>query len=183
MSNNRQTPIAHALTGSRNGIDATLAHLTDLVSRGVKGPALQAWATQFGIDLPPNLYDVINIGKSGSLARVGNQEITLDCAEDDPFLARFDQSLSHPTPGIYRIEQQPALFDLHGDHALRVLAQTCGVDPAIQPPNRILFTRIAGVSCGMIVREEAGGRGYRIRVDYTLAPYLWEALVGIVGEL
>jgi sarcosine oxidase gamma subunit len=85
--------------------------------------------------------------------------------------------------GIYRIEQQFCTVELRGPNAPGILAQTCGVNFSAEPAGRIVYTRIAGVSCGVIVLDDQARRTYRVWVDYTLAPYLWETFVQIVREL
>src|SRR6266542_1598299 len=101
----RKSPIAPALAGSHRAIDATLWHPGDLVSLGVKGPALATWAAQLGLELPANLYDVLSIGERISLIRVGGQEIILECPENEPHLTKLEEALRHPTPNVHRIEQ------------------------------------------------------------------------------
>jgi sarcosine oxidase gamma subunit len=85
--------------------------------------------------------------------------------------------------GVYRIEQQSVTLVLAGDAALGVLAQTCGVDFVGELADRMVYTRVAGASCGVLPREEAGQRVYRLWVDYSLAPYLWKTLAEIAAGL
>ena len=59
------------------------------------------------------------------------------------------------------------------------MIQTCGVNFLQEPPNRIVYTRVAGASCGIIPTANK----YRIWIDYTLAPYLWETLSEIAHDL
>jgi sarcosine oxidase gamma subunit len=66
---------------------------------------------------------------------------------------------------------------------MRILLQTCGIDMAQESAGRIAYTRVAGVSCGIIPEVSGGERRYRLWCDYTLAPYLWENLVTILREL
>ncbi len=178
----RQSPIAHACKHLSKDVEATLTHLPDLVSIGLKGPALASWAQQNTIEIPATLYDVNPVSDTVSLMRVGSNELIIEALQSDPLLIRIEQSLHRLPPGLYRVEQQAAIFDLHGPLAHRILAQTCGVDPTTQAPNKIFFTRIAGVSCGVIVQDTAQGRVLRIRVDYSFAYYLWETLVEIIAE-
>jgi hypothetical protein len=56
------------------------------------------------------------------------------------------------------------------------------IERALADPFANIYTRIAGVSCGIIPFEESGQRLYRIWVDYTLAAYLWETLAEIAVE-
>ncbi len=152
----------------------------DLVKISVKGPKASAWAQAQAIPWPAKLYDILPIGQGGLLVRVGNQELVLECPPPEPLLLKWEQSLQTAPASVYRIEQQSVSIDLLGQRALGVLAQTSGVQFAKEPAGRIVFTRLAGVSCGILVLGEGDARSYRIWVDYTLAPYLWETLVEIV---
>ena len=72
---------------------------------------------------------------------------------------------------------------LEGDEALGILAQTSGVDFVGELADRMVYTRVAGASCGVLPREETGQRVYRLWVDYSLAPFLWETLAEIAADL
>ena len=102
----------------------------------------------------------------------------------EPLLQKWEQSL--PARPGRRLPHRTA----SGFHrpAGPVGPEPCWRRPAAcafakQPAGRIVFTRIAGVSCGILVLGEGADRFYRLWVDYTLAPYLWETLVEIVREM
>lgn len=179
----RRSPIEGLLSASSNPV---LSHPADLIKVGVKGSGLVRWAGEHGIDLPASLYAASRVGDRGVMARVGTNEIILECAPDAPQFAAVERGLRQPGPDVFRVEQQAATFELSGPSARRILAQTCGVNFPDAGPSRIVFTRIAGVSCGVIPRAPGGANGgaevFRIWVDYTLAPYLWENLVAIAAE-
>ena len=83
----------------------------------------------------------------------------------------------------WRVERQDGGFALAGAGALGVMAQTCGVDLAEALPDRLLMTRVAGVSCSILPRTDGGSLVYRLWVDASFAVYLWEQLVQIAGDL
>ncbi len=82
---------------------------------------------------------------------------------------------------VYRIEQQSMTIELSGPRANRALAQTCGVDFSVEPTLKIIYTRLAGASCGIIPLGEKQQPVYRIWIDYTFGEYLWDVLGEIVG--
>ncbi|MGH7946539.1 MAG: hypothetical protein ACREF9_16255 [Opitutaceae bacterium] len=153
-----------------------------MVKIGVKGSELDRWAAENGIDLPPGVYETRGLADRGLLARVGNNEIILECVPDSTELSRIEQALATPRAGVYRIEQQSATFELAGPRARDVLAQMCSVNFQDAEPGRIIYTRLAGVSCGIIPLGREPQVTHRIWVDYTYAPYLWEMLTGIFSE-
>src|SRR5882757_556697 len=121
-ANSRRSPIAGVIQSSSENIGGVLSHPTDLVKVGVKGRRLTQWSEQLGLELPARLYDVIRVRQRGVLARVGGEEIILECTADEPVLRKIEQSLLEPNAGVYRIEQQSATIELTGQRALGVLA-------------------------------------------------------------
>ena len=187
----RSSPIAASGHAASPQIAQTLAAPQGQVKVCVKGPGVEAWAQAQAIPWPAKLYDIVGVGQGASfpghaeswLVRVGNQELVLECSPDEPLLQKWEQALQASPPAVYRIEHQSVSIDLLGQQALAVLAQTSGVRFASEPAGRIVFTRVAGVSCGILVLGEGQNRFYRIWVDYTLASYLWETLVEIVAGM
>ena len=135
------------------------------------------------LEFPVEIYDTLLVGQHGGLARVGTGELILECAPDDGLLTRFESVLQALDNRVYRIEQQSVTLVLAGDAALGVLAQTCGVEFEGELADRMVYTRVAGASCGVLPHEEAGQRVYRLWVDYSLAPFLWETLAEIAADL
>lgn len=183
MSDTRVSPLVKLVAEALPGVLSTLVHPRELVKLGVKGPGIAGWAQQRDFRLPPRLYDTLPVGENGVLARVGSGELILECTPDEPLLRQYSAALEQAGTHAYRVEQQSVTLMLLGDAAPGILAQTCGVDFAGEPLDRIVYTRVAGVSCGVLPREEDGQRVYRLWVDYSLAPYLWQTLAGIAAEL
>jgi len=82
----------------------------------------------------------------------------LECEPDDALLTRFESALQTVDTGVYRVEQQSVTVVLAGDAALGILAQTSGVDFVGESADRMVYTRVAGASCGVLPRQEAGQR-------------------------
>lgn len=160
-----------------------LGHPQALLKLGLKGPGLAAWLERQQLRLPEAVHDVVTPDDgSAIIARVDGDEIILEAPEDHPRRQQLVDALQMPEPGLYRIEQQSATFLLSAEVGTPVLAQTCGLDPASLRPDTITFTRVAGVSCGLIVQASDAAR-YRLWVDYSYTPYLWGQLCQIASEL
>ena len=183
MSDTRKSPIGSLVAEASVGIKAVLNHPTDMVKLGVKGRNLVEWAARHDIEIPTTLYATLPVGRDGVLARVGDGELILECAMGDPLWERFNAALQVAGSGVYRMEQESATLILRGQQALEIFAQTCGVDLESEPVDRMVYTRVAGVSCGILPRDEGSQRVFRLWVEYSLAPYLWETLAGITAEL
>lgn len=179
----RFSPLDHLAATASAAVKTALSHPSHLVKLGIKGPALQQWAQNHDITLPLHLYDTLPVGTDGILARVGNDELILECAPDDALLSHIETSLSETTAEVYRLDQQALTILLGGSAALPVLAQTCGIDFASEPAARMIYTRLAGTSCAVLPHNTTGQRLYRLWIDYSLAVYLWETLTEIITEL
>ena len=164
-------------------LQGVLERSVDTVKLGAKGPRLQAWAARHGIALPAAIYDILPVGADGVLARVGSGELILECTADEPLLGQMEVALAAADGDVYRIEQQSVSLVLKGDAALAVLAQTCGMDWAREPTGRIAYTRVAGASCAVLPLADGDQRSYRLWVDHSLVPYLWETLAQIAAAV
>ncbi|NKB70473.1 MAG: hypothetical protein GKR89_25670 [Candidatus Latescibacteria bacterium] len=174
------SPIDDLVAAAPQAVQAALAQRPELVKVGLKGPGVDAWAQNQDIDLPEALYACLPVGPDGVLARVGADELMLECSADEPLLARIEENLA--APGVYRLDQQSLTLVLSGPQALAVLAQTCGLEMAREPDNRLVYTRVAGASCVILPRQEQGQQVYRLWIDCTQAQYMWETLSEIIGE-
>lgn len=117
------------------------------------------------------------------IARIADDEVIVESPGSGQLVQQIDEAAASPSPGVYRVEQQPATFLLQGPRAPAVLAQTCGINMVEEPAGRIVYTRVAGVSCGLIPEGDGPDRVYRLWVDYSYAPALFESLLDIAGEL
>ncbi len=129
-------------------------------------------------------------GAGGVLVRVGGDEVIAESgAGDDALVGRLEKALAvdgheaEKMMEVYRVEQAGCTFLLGGERVGRVWAQTCGVNVIEEPVDRIFYTRVAGMSCGIIPEMQDGARVYRIWTDYSFGPALWETLAGIGREL
>ena len=165
------------------GLRGVLERPAGTVKLGAKGQHLQIWATRHGIAMPAAIYDTIPVGTCGVLARVGSGELIVECAVDEPLLGQMEAALAAADGEVYRVEQQSLSLELKGAAGLAVLAQACGIDWAREPTGRIAYTRVAGVSCGVLPLAVGDRRCYRLWVDYTSMAYLWETLEEIAAEL
>ncbi len=181
--NMRKSPVSLLNSAGPRGGEIVLSHRMELAKLGMKGPNLLRWAEENRIELPQRLYDVGRVGEDGVLVRVGGDEIIFESQADDALFPRFEQALNRQTEGVYRIEQQALTIEISGPLVHHALAQTCGVNFSREPAERIIYTRIAGASCGVIPLEKNGGRIYRIWIDYSLSPYLWEVLSEIATDV
>src|SRR5207249_9754250 len=85
--------------------------------------------------------------------------------------------------GVYRIEREEATFLLTGTRALEVLAQVCSIDFLTAARRRLVLTRAAGISCGILPEALGEVPVFRLWMDGGYAVFLWETLVEIAEEL
>lgn len=160
-----------------------LCDISALLKVGVKGPDIDAWFSGKNIDVPSAIYDTTALEGGGLVARVSADEVLIESGIDTKSFDALDHDLVGATPGIYRVDRQDATFLLSGNRSREVLAQTCGVNFAVAPANKLVMTRVAVVSCSILPQPIGDLPVYRMWTDYTYAPYLWETLVEIIDEL
>jgi sarcosine oxidase subunit gamma len=164
-------------------VSIELAELSDVPMLGLKGSGAAVWLAGQGIEVPPAIYDTARLGSYGYVLRLGTNEFMLQDDANGTTVSRLQASLQSLPPGVYLVPHEDAVFELSGSDARLVFAQTCGIDFRTMPTRRVLYSRVAGVSCGILPEEAAGGVRYRIWLDPSYADYLWETLVTIVTEL
>ena len=183
MNDTRTSPLGALVAAASAPVRELLSHPAELAKRGVKGPGVVAWAQRHGLPLPATRYAVLPVGAAGVVARAGEGELILECTPQDALWERWQAALAEAPAGVYVIPQQSVTLELSGPRAPQVLARSCAVNLAEEPAERILYTRVAGVSCAVLPRGEGEPRSYRLWVDYSLAAYLWTALAEITGDL
>jgi sarcosine oxidase subunit gamma len=67
--------------------------------------------------------------------------------------------------------------------AAEVMAQTCGVEFVGASGGKLVYSRVAGVSCSILPRTFGNINGLQLWLDGTYGVYLWETLLGIAMEL
>jgi sarcosine oxidase subunit gamma len=149
---------------------------------GLKGPAAASWLRQQGVDLPAEVLAVGERTDGGWIARLGITEFLLEQGGDGDFITQLERCLHSLPSGVYRVPRCDVTMLLSGSEVQSVFAQTCGIDFRRTAPHRIVYTRVAGVSCCIFPESSVDAR-FRLWVDYTFAQYLWDALAGIVSEL
>ena len=182
MTDTRTSPLRTLVAAAAAPVRELLSHPEELVKRGVKGPGVVAWARSHDFPVPDARYAVLPVGATGVLARVGEGELILECTSHHALWERWQTALAGEAEGVYDIPQQSVTLELSGPRAPQVLARSCALDLAAEPVDRILYTRIAGVSCAVLPRREGKRPTYRLWVDYSLAAYLWTTLAELIED-
>ncbi len=180
----RRSPVeALIASASRPPTEFGLEDLSRLPKIGLLGPGVADWLSQQGLPWPERIFDTTHGDDGSILARIGMQELVIESLEDDGLVRRVAEAGARRTDGVYLVEQQTATFVVGEPAASGVWAQTCGLNVPELPLGRISYTRVAGVSCGIIPQTQDGRRRYRIWVDYGYAPDLWRTFVEISQDL
>lgn len=203
----RHSPITHLLRGAQwrhlPAADADIAmHLSDpdaereaarslgicdlsaLRKVGLKGPSVEAWVAQQNLPVPPNMFDTAHTGDRSLVVRTGSDEFFIEQHPAGPCVNTIEAALADATSGVYRVWREDATFVLTGANALEVMAQTCGVDFSTAERDRLIMSRVAGVSCSILPETIADlPVCYRVWCDPSFAATLWEALVQITEDI
>ncbi|REJ75880.1 MAG: hypothetical protein DWQ34_06845 [Planctomycetota bacterium] len=162
---------------------AALCDLSGLNQLGVKGPDAANWLSTAGVDVPADLYESRPLPSGGRVVRFGAHEFFLEDGIAGSKASELSEQLGFGAEQVYRVEHQDATFLLTGPRSLDVMAQTCGIDFREANGGRAIFTRVAGVSCALLPETIADQQAFRLWLDPSYAPYLWEELVVIVESL
>lgn len=163
--------------------DLALCDLSGLAKLGVRGPEAESWLRGQGLDIPPNLYDTRGLPDGGLLAQIGTDQFLLESGIRGETVTALGTLLGAGVSGAYRVERQEATFLLAGRRLREVLAQACAIDFGALPSQRLIYTRIAGVSGAVLPQEIDGRPACRLWIDPSYAADLWESLVTIAQEL
>ncbi|MEO8008046.1 MAG: methylglutamate dehydrogenase [Betaproteobacteria bacterium] len=162
-----------------------LADLSFLPRFGLKGPAAQQWLESQNIAPPAKANGWASLSRSGVIARLGRSEFFLEDGAATDTVGAIRTSLGTGAPGVYPVIRQDAGFALAGTRVNELLVQTCNVNfEEFGPEEQIaVMTQMIGVSVLVIRTNYKKIPGYRLWCDPTLAPYFWEMLSEIAGEL
>ena len=162
---------------------ATLAlcDVSCLARVSFKGPDAVRWLKRLGILVPETVYEYSVWSDGGLIIRTDGQEVLLEDGPEGCGVAGVREQYGPDCSGVYRLERQEAEFVLCGAQANNVFLETCGYDFR-QPGNRLVMTRVAGVSCAVLPTESAGVPTFRLWLDCSYSVYLWEALDEIVRD-
>jgi glycine cleavage system aminomethyltransferase T len=160
-----------------------LCDLSGLQKLGVKGPAAETWLTSNGLEVPSDIFASHPLPGGGMIVRFGTREFFLEDGIANAKLRALAAKIDARQDGLVRVEHQEATFVLTGHRCLEALAQTCGINFREALQDKVVFTRVAGVSCGILPESLRGGPAYRLWVDPSYAVYLWETLAEICASL
>ena len=161
--------------------ELSLCDLSCLPKVSVKGPESLAWLAQTGILVPESVYGYRSMGDGGLVIRTDRQEVFLEDGPASQRVSEFERELSSHPLGVYLVRRQDASFQLTGVQSNAVLRETCGVDFS-QPPDAVVMTRVAGVSCMVLPLQAKGAPAFRFWLDPSYGWYLWKALLEIVRD-
>ncbi|MBC8351472.1 MAG: hypothetical protein H8E66_05765 [Planctomycetes bacterium] len=160
-----------------------LCDLSGLHKLGVKGPDSETWLTSKGLDVPSDVFASCSLPNGGTIVRLGAGEFFLeDDINNTTLLALADRLDTHKGK-LVRVEHQEATFLLTGRRSLEALAQTCGINFREVTSRKVVFTRVAGVSCGIHPETFREVPAYRLWVDPSYAVYVWETVAEICQSL
>ena len=161
--------------------ELSLCDFSCLPKVSLKGPESLTWLAQAGIPVPENVYGCRSSADGGLVIRTDRQEVFLEDGPASQRVSEIERELSSHSVGVHLVRRQDASFQLTGIQSNGVLRETCGVDFS-QPPDAVVMTRVAGVSCMVLPLQAKGAPAFRFWLDASYGPYLWDALLEIVRE-
>ena len=162
-----------------------LADLSFLPKVGLKGPGAQDWLEGRNIALPAKANGWLPLPGGGIIARLGRSEFFLEDSATANVVDAIRAALGSGVTGVYPVIRQDAGLVLAGARVNELLVQTCNVNfEEFGPEEGIaVMTQMIGVSVLAIRINQKQLPCYRLWCDPTFAPYFWETLAEIAGEL
>lgn len=156
----------------------------DMRALRVQGTNAIAWLEQNGVTCPDLFFALYQRGSKNDsilVARVGNADVIVQGGAASKTLDALSHALRESTD-VFQVPEEAATFRLSGPGAEDLWRQTCAIPLANEPVDKIIYTRVAGVSCAVIPEDATGRRSYRIWVDYSYAKALWQSLADILAD-
>lgn len=190
MNTFRESPLhsrlmPHASQVNPRNDSLALTDLSAFGKTGLKGPAAAAWLEGRGIPVPQQYNSWARLPGGGLIARLAISEFFMEDASGGTTVSDVARELELPVAGVWPVLRQDAGIALAGERAAELLAQTCSFNfTDLGTDDRtVVMTSMAGVGVLMIRRNDLQTPCYRIWCDPTYAPYLWDTLAGIAGDL
>jgi len=161
--------------------ELSLCDLSCLPKMSVKGPETLAWLVETRIPVPERVYGHCLLEDGSLVIRADRQEVFLEDGPASHRVSAFERELSSHPLGVYLVRRQDAAFQLTGVRSSVVLRETCGIDFS-KPPDGVVMTRVAGVSCMVLALPAEETPAFRFWLDPSYGSYLWDALLEIVRE-
>ena len=179
----RQSPLQFIATeGASTRPVAELTDLSLLEKWGVKGSGAASWLAEKGVEVPQTVYASRPLSQGGLVVRVGNDEFFLEAGHPDPSLAWLRDAMPNGANFSPVIREDASLL-INGSGSLALFAQTCSHRLEQSPKDQMIFTRVAGVSCGILPQSAGESMQFRMWFDPSYATYLGETLLQIASEL
>ena len=166
-----------------SNIAIQLDYLGVLPRLGLKGPEVSRWLRDQSITVPVDVLSAAPIDSGAWIARLGAAEFLIEGTADNDFVSHLWKKLSPLPMGVFPIVRCDATFVLSGRDAHLALAQTCAIDFSTALSQRVIFSRVAGVSCGILPEVSGSAIKHRLWVELSYAAYLWNTLTSIVIDL
>lgn len=160
-----------------------LCDLSGLYKLGLKGADAEPWLTSKGFDVPGEVFAAGSLPGGGVIVRLGAGEFYLEDNITSTVLPALAARIDSHKGKLVRVEHQEATFLLTGRRAGEALAQTCGINFRDVTSGNVVFTRVAGVSCGVYPEPLGELPAFRLWVDPSYAVYLWQTLAEICRSL
>lgn len=162
-----------------------LADLSFLPKFGLKGPGADRWLASRGITLPARANGWSALLGNGFVVRLGRSEFFLEDGAGADRVGPIRSALEAGAPDVYPVIRQDAGFMLAGKRVNELLAETCNVNFAgIDPQESVaILAQMIGVPVLVIRDIDTEMPRYRIWCDSTFAPYFWDSISEIAGDL
>ena len=160
-----------------------LCDLSSLTKLNLQGPDARSWLEAQAVDVPSEIYATRQLADDGWIIQTGRDEFFLESGLRNQSIPTLLRQLETSTETMFSTQREDGSFVLTGSRAQDVLAQTCALDCCKLEVNRLVMTRVAGVSCMLLPSSIDDLTAFRLWMDPSYAVFLWEALAEICASL
>lgn len=165
-----------------NSAELGLCDVSFLPRMVLKGSEAASFLSSQNVAVPSQTLGVTKLDAGGLVVRSGSAEFLVEDGPQTNVVERLQAALGAGRAGCYSVLRQDASFLLSGKRAAEVFLETCGYDFR-QPPETLVMTRVAGVSCSIVHRTFNQTGAFQLWLDPSYGEYLWETLLEVVRDL
>ena len=184
-----EAPVATRFTRREIEISAmrelALCDMSVLPKLGIKGPGSAAWLRAEGVDVPNETYATACLPDGGLIACVAVDEFIMESGISTKSVMSLARRIAQDDGAAHAVQRQDATFLVSGSRACEALSQTCAINFDEASVDRLILTRVAGVTCGLLPQRVPGEDVplFRLWLDATFAIFLWQNLAQIIEEI
>lgn len=147
-----------------------------MLKLGLKGRGAATWLSNQGVNVLSETYDAVRLPDQSWVDRYSREDFLLASDSYGGVIDNLRLSLREEPSNVFMSPREDAEFLIRGSAAAALFAQTCAMPFRELRLQRLVCTRIAGVSCAILPFLSKDEQCHLAWIDASFAEYLWETL-------